>query len=294
MSVAVPLALTTTQVLNLITYVTFGISIIALLVTVSALRQGFIQARRFEGINQAASDTLDRLELVTEALPTRVLGEFPEVLERHAEFIERTERYLKIVVDVPSYGIFSDFAGYQAYQRALEDCLLHGRDLSIIFLTKMGRRKLNEEFATQEARSWAPQYAEGVREWHTRAKAYDPTLPEATSFDEYLNVLEHTNEHALKRLENAAMTGSDRVGRKLFTLRETSSMFPLYLWVRDGEEAVFAVAMLSVGIAREIAFITRDLGLVKALEAAYDRYTDHLGSSSSDIAPRWPPVAGQV
>jgi hypothetical protein len=65
-------------------------------------------------------------------------------------------------------------------------------------------------------------------------------------------------------------------------------MFPLYLWVRDGEEAIFAVAMLSLGISREIGFITRDLGLVKALEAACDRYSNHLRSHSPDLAPLWP------
>jgi hypothetical protein len=287
----VTLALTTTQVLNLVTYVTFGLAVVGLLVTICALRQGFDQARQVGNVSKAANATLERLELVTQALSTRVLGEWPEVLHRQAELIKRTERYLKIVVDVPSYGIFSNFDGHLTYQLALEDCLLHGHELSAIFLSKESRRKLNEEFfAPQEAKSWAQPFADAVREWHTRAETYDPTLPESTNFEEYLDALEHINQHTLKRLENAARTGSDRAGHKLFTLRETDTMFPLYLWIRDGQEAIFAVAMLSFGIQHEIAFITRDLRLVNALEAAYDRYTNRLLAGSPDLAPLWPPT----
>jgi hypothetical protein len=294
MSTLIVLALTTTQVLNLVTYVTFAIAIVGLLVTIYALRQGFDQAMKFETVSETASDTLDRLELVMEALPTRVLGEWPEALLRQAEFITRTERYLKIVVDVPSYGIFTDFEGHQAYQRALEDCLLQGHELSMIFMTKESRRHLNEEFATQKERSWAQPYAAEVLDWYARAKAYNPTLPKPTDFEGYLDVLEHTNQHAVTRLENAARTGSDRVGRKLFTRRETETMFPLYIWVRDGEEAIFAVAMISLGVTREIAFITRDLGLVNALEAAYDRYTNQPSACSGDLAQAWPRMAGEA
>lgn len=230
MSTLVTLALTTTQILNLVTYVSFGIAVVALLATVYTLRQGFDQAKEVKNVSRAANATLDRLRLVTQALSTHVLGEWPEVLDRQAELIKRTKRYLKIVVDVPSYGIFSDFDGHLEYQMALEDCLLDGHELSTIFLNKESRRKLNEEFfAPQEAESWAQPFADAVREWHTRAKTYDPTLPKSTNFEEYLDALEHINQHTLRRLENAARTGSDRVGRKLFTLRETDTMSSLSL-----------------------------------------------------------------
>lgn len=292
MSTLVTLALTTTQVLTLVTYVSFGIAVVGLLVTMYAVLEGFGQAKEVKNVSKAANATLDRLELVTQALSTRVIGKWPEVLYRQEELIKRTDRYLKIVVDVPSYGIFSDFEGHEAYQLALEDCLREGHELSTIFLNKESRRKLNEEFfAPQEAESWPQPFADAVREWHTRAETYDPTLPESTNFEEYLNALEHINQHTLRRLENAARTGSDRVERKLFTLRETDTMFPLYLWIRDGEEAIFTVAMLSFGIQHEIAFITSDFGLVKALEAACDRYINHLVACSPDLAPPWPPTA---
>jgi hypothetical protein len=170
--------------------------------------------------------------------------------------------------------------------------LLQGHELSTIFLNKTSRRKLNKEFfAPQEAESWAQPFADSVREWHTRARHYDPTLPESTNFEEFLNALEHINQHTVRRLENAARIGSDCVGRKLLTRCETDTMFPLYIWVRDGEEAIFTVAMLSFGIQYEIAFITHDPGLVNALEAAYDRYINRLVARSPDLAPLWPPTA---
>ncbi|MFZ1925412.1 MAG: hypothetical protein WAU42_04625 [Solirubrobacteraceae bacterium] len=292
MSILVTLALTT-QVLTLVTYISFGIAVASLLITVYALRKGFDQAKEVERVRKAADATLDRLELVTQALSTRVLGKWPKVLRRQAELIKRTKRYLKIVVDVPSYGIFSDFNGHEEYQLALEDCLRKGHELSTIFLNKKSRRKLNEEFfAPKEAESWPQPFADAVREWHTRAETYDPTLPESTNFEEYLNALEHINQHTLRRLENAARTGGDHLGRKLFTPLETDTMFPLYLWIRDGDEAIFTVAMLSFGIQHEITFITSDFGLVKALEAAYDRYMNRLVAGSAAVATDGPHAPG--
>jgi len=69
-------------------------------------------------------------------------------------------------------------------------------------------------------------------------------------------------------------------------------MFPLYLWIRDGDEAIFTVAMLSFGIQYEITFITSDFGLVKALEAAYDRYMHRLVAGSATVATDGPHAPG--
>jgi hypothetical protein len=70
-------------------------------------------------------------------------------------------------------------------------------------------------------------------------------------------------------------------------------MFPLYLWVRDGDEAIFTVAMQSFGIQHDITFITRDFELVKALEAAYDRYMNRLAAGSAAVATDGSRAQGQ-
>jgi len=284
----IPAALTTDQIVTIVTYAGFVVAIIALTFSVWQVKQGLRQAEDYRSIRDAADHTLLRLERVSEALPTRVLGEWPTYLRDIARFVERTEQYLKIVKDVPSYGIFSNLEGQREYQKALEDSLLRGSDLDIIFMSQSSRRRLNDNFASAAARSWATEFASVVLEWAERVQKFDPTLHPPQSFEGYLDVLEQTNEAVIRRLHNAARIGSDRTGRRIFKHRETELMIPLYIWVRDGVEAIFAVAVFSPDAEKEIAFITTDLGLVKALEAAFDRYGEDTGSASGDLAPAWP------
>ena len=71
---------------------------------------------------------------------------------------------------------------------------------------------------------------------------------------------------------------------------------PLYVWVRDGAEAVFAVALLpDPGKEIEIAFVTIDPGLVAALEGVFDRYSDAIEPRDPELAmapPRLPEDPG--
>lgn len=275
-------------VLSAITYAGFALALVGLGFSAWQTRQTLEQAKGFAEIERKAEASLERLERVAAALPTRILGDWPGYLTDLARFVERTEHYLKIVRDVPAYGALSNLPGHQEYQRALEDCLLGGNDLDIVFMSPPSRRQLNIDFSSADARGWSPQYSQRISDWTAELQLVDPSVATPTNFDQFLDLLESLNEKIIRRIENAARTGSDRVGRKLLIHRETDAMIPLYIWIRDGVEAIFAVAVFAPEDEKEIAFITTDLGLVKALEAAFDRYSAANGSCSADQAPAWP------
>lgn len=291
MTLADVVGLAPNEILDLVTYLGFAATAAALGFSIWQVRQALSQAQEFKAISATAENTLERLGDVSEALSTRVLGDWPGYLSELARFVSETQSYLKIVRDVPSCGIFSNLEGHQEYQSALEDSLGRGNKLSIVFMSADRRRRLNDDFAPATAKQWSDEFRQLVVGWVTRLSRFDPTTPVPATYDEYLDLLEYTNVRALQRLANAASVGSDRAGRKLYEHRETDAMFPLYIWVRDGIEAVFAVAVFSPEAEKEIAFFTRDPGLVAALEAAFDRYVTTDGVCTVDLAPEWPAMA---
>jgi hypothetical protein len=226
------------------------------------------------------------LDRVAHALPTRVLGDWPSYLTDLAKFVGKTEHRLKILCDVPSYGIASNLDGYMLYQRAVEKCLVDGKDVSAIFLSPDSRRRLNDEFSPEEA-TWSEEYRAGIESWSDRLRALGAPIDHPSNRAELLDILEKTNLAALERLHSAARLGSEYVGRRTLSLRETDDLMPLSTWVRDGAEAIFAVAILS-DVENEIAFVTIDARLVAALEGAFDRYSHENGSCSVELAAPWP------
>lgn len=54
---------------------------------------------------------------------------------------------------------------------------------------------------------------------------------------------------------------------------ELPTMMPMFLWIIDGEKAVFAIPSFG-GELSEFGFITEELGLVKALCSVWARYVE--------------------
>jgi hypothetical protein len=256
------------------------------------------QAKDLEQINTNARAALDRLEplvsgldRVAHALPTRVLGDWPGYITDLARFVSRTERELKILCDVPSYGIASNIDGYLLYQRAIEQCLVDGKSVSTIFLSAESRRQLNEQFTPTD--TWTHEFRTNIARWADRLRELGILEDRPTNRVELIDAFEMTNLCALEGFQSAALLGSRHTGRRLLSHCEADGLMPLYVWVRDGAEAVFAVALLpDPGKEIEIAFVTIDPGLVAALEGVFDRYSDAIGSSGPELAVLPPAVGG--
>jgi hypothetical protein len=216
-----------------------------------------------------------------------VLGELDHYLTDLADIIERAKNCVTIVCDYPAYGTFADPKGAEAYYRAIEDRLIQGVTIRVIFLTKERRNALNDTFWTQED-AWTPDFRERV-DWYVNTRLHNSTpSSDHVARPELLDVLEQESLMVIDRLNTAARTGFARHGKQLLSRRETSSLMPVYCWVRDGAEAAFAIAMLKEGRNKETAFATVDPGLVAVLEGVYDRYLEEAATLTDELAPTMP------
>lgn len=276
---------------DVVTVASLALAVIALFFALAQARDSRQHAKSLGLANAKVDASITRIETVVSgvnevahALPTRVLGDWPDYLGNLAEFIERAQKQLLILCDHPAYGIFSNFAGSMQYQQAIESKLVAGISVRTLFLSSTRRLAIDDEFFPAED-GWTPDYRAAIQtwagDWGAVGGANDPK-----NRDELIKLLEATNIAALDRLQSAAQLGNMHAGKQCLSWRETSSLLPLYLWVRDGVEAVFAVAVRA-DVANEIAFITIDPALIDALEATFDRFARE-AACSGELAKPWP------
>lgn len=231
-----------------------------------------------EGVNDARlrlDSVVDRLDTVAQALPTRALGAWPSYLDDLAKMIDRTETGLTILCDYPAYGVMSNPEGYRKYRRAIETQLVAGATVRAIFLDREKRTAINDEFFPHE-QDWDEAYREGVDTFMKRERDPNAAALEQMTQSDLLEQLDACDEAMLQSLESAALLGKNHRGVRVLFCRETASLMPLYFWMRDGAEAVFAIALLAEGKHKEIAFVTSDPNLIAALEGAFQRYLGEL------------------
>ena len=256
-------------------------------------RDARTQIKELKATGSDVKDSLGRLETVVttldsvaHALPTRVLGEWPDYLDDLARVIDRAGSRLTILCDHPAYGVFSNPDGHNNYRRAIEKRLVAGVGVRAIFLTPEKRLAINDEFFPLEA-DWDDAYRRRVERFvqsrHRGAGEVDGPVGRS----QFHQLLEAADVSVLQGFDSAALLGSNDRGAQILSRRETTSLLPLYFWVRDGVEAVFAIAVHEGG-HKEIAFITIDRGLIKALEAAWGRYAEQRDACTGELAPPWP------
>jgi hypothetical protein len=259
-----------------------GIAAVGLAFAVRQYRDARTQIERLvetsEGVDDARlrlDSVVDRLDTVAHALPTRALGAWPSYLDDLAKMIDRTETELTILCDYPAYGIISNPEGYRKYRRAIETRLVAGANVRAIFLDRKKRATINDEFFPHE-QDWDEAYRKGVDAFMKRERDPNAAVLEPVTLSDLIEQLDACDDAMLQSLDSAALLGRNHRGVQVLLRRETSSLMPLYFWMRDGSEAVFAIALLAEGKHKEIAFVTSDPNLIAALKGTFDRYLGEL------------------
>lgn len=222
------------------------------------------------------SATSDALERLVQTVPTRFVGEFPHNLAPITDLIKSTNKELRILVDVPGYGHFSNETGFVKYRSAIEELTrkkIAGTPNSKVQVTMLvyDRETIEASRAEQFAATYGyqvgekndvmsssfmaltqnPRWGEFEGTYKNRFAAMKPT-----TWNAFFELLHGVNEDHIKRFKDNHVNVQEINGKR-----------PMFIWLKDGREAIFS--LVSFGTRREISFYTRDATLIDGLRSFF-------------------------
>jgi hypothetical protein len=193
-------------------------------------------------------------------LPTQPIGVFPSYLHNIADLVKRARESIVIMCDYPAYGVFSDPDAYFNYSRELADKLHMRKLVSLTCLDDAWRTTgTRAEFSKHLPgwNRWRRKEVRNIRELLHRHNC-DEARAATVTIDEIVELLRVDDA---RMLENTFLTAD---------VKTVSDTLPLYFWLIDGKEAIFAIPSFS-DRAIERGFFTHDPDLIAGLLDIHSR-----------------------
>ena len=206
------------------------------------------------------------LRSIFDHLTTKEIGAFPVYMQEIERLISEARESIFIATDFPGHGVFNDRGHYGTYVKALENRKAervrkgHALSIQVLSLDEDGRRKaLSDRFPESK---WKEFTRKGnfPRSRRLYEELENCELPDGR--DGFLAEMELRQQRAL----DAELRFADRW--------QYSGVMPVYLWIIDGERAVFAIPSFGDQMT-EYGFYTEETGLVQALLSVWARYVEH-------------------
>jgi len=214
------------------------------------------------------------------SISTRYIAPFPGYFKDIVALIDKAEERIDIFCDLPAYGNFSSHHHFLDYKHKLENKLgqrdKRGRRLTIKMtcLSKEGRSALFEEQFGHDDDWEKKKHSANFRtllvdflEEHQRLSELD-----GLTRDTFSGLLEEEDNLMLTKVLSRA------------TITETKDHVPIYFWLIDESEAIFAIPIPG-DEELEYGFTTTDANLIRCFTKMRNRY-----NSPHDL-PAVPPAA---
>jgi hypothetical protein len=205
------------------------------------------------------------LRSVFDHLTTKEVGSFPAYMQEVERLIGEARDSIFIATDFPGHGAWSDRGRFGSYVKALEnrkaDRVRRGHPLNIQLLTLDAQRRertLDERFP--EA-SWKEYVKRGGFQKNRRLYEELENCQVSEVREKFLAEMRTRQDRAL----DADFRFAERW--------EYPGLMPVYLWIVDGEKAVFAIPSFGDQLT-EYGFVTQETGLVQALLSVWSRYVE--------------------
>jgi hypothetical protein len=205
------------------------------------------------------------LRLVFDHLTTREVGAFPAYMQEVELLIAEARESIFVATDFPAHGVWRDRGRYGAYVKALEnrkaDRVRKGHPLNIQLLTldSAGRERVLEERFPDSR--WKDYVKRGGFQKSRRLYEELENSQVSEIRERFLAEMRARQDRAL----DADLRFADRW--------EYPGLMPMYLWIIDGEKALFAIPSFGDQLT-EYGFVTQEAGLVQALLSVWSRYVD--------------------
>jgi len=205
------------------------------------------------------------LRSVFDHLTTKEIGAFPAYLAEVDRIISDARESVFIATDFPGHGSWRDRGRYGAYVKAIEnrkaERVRRGHPLSVqvLCLDANGREGALED------RYPEPRWKEYVKKggFQRSRRLYEEL--------ENCQVSENREKFIaeMRSRQDRALDADLRFAERW----EYPGLMPMYLWIVDGEKAVFAIPSFGDQLT-EYGFVTQEAGLVQALLSVWSRYVE--------------------
>lgn len=232
-------------------------------ITVGGVVLSLIQVKQASDQTELAKDqTKQATKLNTQMakvlgqMSTKRIGEFPANMPKVLNLLKRTKKSLYVLTDVPAYGQFSSPLEYMEYKNWF---IKNGGKFDIRIVTyspkkRSGKIKQQFNFENENFSAW-------IKKDSTRNKVINylkitPGINKIDSLNEHrlFHLLETVNIEFINSLRNSEIDYQE----------EDVSAFPLFLWIRDEEEAVISFINFPRNTT-EVVFESVDQSLVGVL-----------------------------
>jgi hypothetical protein len=232
--------------------------VLAVVAIVFASKQ-FQDAREARGQLNRTHEELRKLQ---ETQSTKYVGCFPKNLRDITEVVLKAERDLDILVDVGTYGHYSNPEGFQRYFQAITSVCNRGVRIRLIYYAQ----ELDDEgYILEFPREEFEDERRSAR--FKRFFEFYPGLMRPGTWEEMKTVLQDKERRHSAELEDLAV--------EMRTRTKPFQRSPLSIWVEDGEEAVFSFQ--NTGPAeRDFSFRSRDKTLIDELHKYFGNFWKQL------------------
>ncbi len=212
------------------------------------------------------------LRSVFDHLTTKQIGAFPVYMDEVERLISEARESVLIATEFPGHGVWADRGRYGSYVKTLEtrkaDRVRRGQPLSIQILSLDADARGDALHARFPESRWKEYVRKGTFAHSSRL------------YEELENC--QVAEGRTQFLEEMAARQQRAVDAELrFAHRwEYRGVMPIYLWIIDGEKAVFAIPSFGDQLT-EYGFYTEEAGLVQALLSVWARYLEGAKSVAS-------------
>jgi hypothetical protein len=198
---------------------------------------------------------------------TRYLAAFPENMVAINDLISRTTFHLVVVTDFCGYGHFSAPELFAVYEDSLISKKKNGVFVEVHLYDQTTTDTMtasqfdlgdpNQCDAAFAALKREPKFAAYFK-YHGNS---NPPLQVPVNVQEFVALMSAQQGKCVQRLQEGGV----------FVRNDVHSPLPVFMWIRDDEEAIFSMYNLGHH-AREISLITRDRNLVLMLRSIAQNY----------------------
>jgi hypothetical protein len=217
----------------------------------ASLAIGFATRQYFD-----AKSTRQEMVDIGESMSTRFIGAFPDNMGEIKNIVEDAETQLDIMVDYVGYGHFSSPAIFRAYLAKIHEKYHAGVKIRLIAYGENLLTQSNaSEFPTEQFEK-----LKGSVEWKDFFNIHCKGQTEPSSYHEFRDLM---IQRQRLYLSEARFAGID--------IRTVSQELVFFVWLEDGEDAVFSFRGAGLNSDREVSFRTRDGKLIETFSGLFEK-----------------------